>query len=295
MNPARSAALTARPAGKDPIQEALQLRAKGQPREALEALSAAGEFSTDFYVLRGDLQLELGQVKEAAGSYFTVTASEPDNIYAQRNLGLCLRRLARWEAAAEALHAVLKFDPHRDEVRLELGDCLLHLKRFEEALSCLDQCWSDGSRRRALFGRAVALQQLRRFDEAETFYERVLILDPRAGEALSNLIAISLEVFDLNRVQQYSRRLLDLDPQSAAALKGLTLVAIERREYERAADYFFRAGELEPELMRPAVRAGAVEKSGAVEYRMHRKAFDALVETRNNQPAKVARAASGGY
>ena len=271
------------------------MRAQGRLREALEALTTPSEFSPDFYILRGDLQLELGQVKEAAGSYFTVTTSEPDNIYAQRNLGLCLRRLERWEAAAEALQAVLKFDPHRDEVRLELGDCLLHLKRLEEALSCFDQCWSDGSRRRAMFGRAVALQQLHRFDEAETNYERLLTLDPKAEEALSNLISISIELFDLNRVQQYSRRLLDLNPRSSTALKGLALVAIERREYENAAAHFFRAVELEPELMQAASGEDDVEKSGAIEYRIPRKVFATLVEAGENQPGNAACASSGAY
>lgn len=269
------------------------MRAQGRLREALEALSVPSEFSADFYILRGDLQLELDQVKEAAGSYFTVTASEPENVYAQRNLGLCLHRLERWEGAVEALQAVLEFDPHRDEVRLELADCLMHLKRYEEALACLDQCWSDGSRRRAVFGRAVALQQLRRFDEAEANYERLLALDPHAEEALSNLISLSMEVFDLNRVQQYSRRLLDLDPRSSAALKGLALVAIERREYKHAAAYFFRAAELEPELMQAAPWPNAGEMSETIEYRIERKIFDNLVEARISQPGKAARAKNG--
>ncbi|MGH9593728.1 MAG: hypothetical protein ACRD5L_11590, partial [Bryobacteraceae bacterium] len=81
----------------DPLQAALTLRAQGRLQEALDALSSSGEFMPDHYTLRGDLQLELGQFKEAAGSYFTVTVSAPDNIYAQCNLGMCLRRLERWE------------------------------------------------------------------------------------------------------------------------------------------------------------------------------------------------------
>jgi len=293
MNPSLRIAPTV--ASASPIREALQLRAQGRLREALDALTTPSEFSTDFYILRGDLQLELEQVKEAAGSYFTITAAEPDNVYAQRNLGVCLRRLGRWEAAAEALQAVLKFDPHRDEVRLELGDCLMHLRRNEEALACFDQCWSDGARRRAVFGRAVALQHLRRFDEAETNYERLLRLDPAAEEALYNLIAMGLEVFDLNRVQQYSRRLLDLNPRSSAAHKGLVLVALERRDYETAATHFFQAAELEPDLMRTASKTDAEDKDGLVEYRIQRKVFDTLMAAGKNQPGRAARASGGAY
>jgi tetratricopeptide (TPR) repeat protein len=262
---------------RDPIQTALELRAQGQLRAALDALSVPGDFPADFYILRGDLQLELDQTKEAAGSYFTVVASEPDNVYAQCNLGLCLRRLERWEQAAEALQAVLKFDPHRDEARIDLGDCLLRLNRFEEALVCFDQCWSDASRRRALFGTAVALHLLRRFDQAEAGYERVLTLDPKAEEALSNLITMCVEVFDLEKIQRHSRRLLDINPRSGAALEGLALVAIERREHENAARFFARAAELGTETVSAAEYAALREQGDSViEYRLSREVLDRL-------------------
>ena len=275
---------------RDPVQAALQLRAQGRLQEALEMLSSPGASSTDFCVLRGDLQRELGLIKEAAGSYFTVTAAEPENIYAQCNLGLCLHRLQRWEQAAEAYHTALKFDPHRDEVRLDLGDCLLHLKKFEEALACFDQCWSDGARRRALFGRAVALQRLRRFDEAEANYERLLTLDPKAEEALSNLIALSLEVFDLARIQKFARRLLDLNPHSGVALKALTLVALETRDFGIASGYFFRAVDQEPAIL----EAGPGRRSTAgnsLDYRIERGVMDILTEAARRQPGAATRAA----
>jgi tetratricopeptide (TPR) repeat protein len=266
----------------DPIQRALELRAQGQLRQALDALSVPGDFPVDFYTLRGDLQLELGQIKEAAGSYFTAVSSEPDNLYAQCNLGLCLRRLERWGQAAEAFQAVLKLDPHRDEVRLDLGACLLRLNRYEAALVCFEECWSGASRRRALFGTAVALHLLRRFDQAEAGYQRVLALDPDAEEALSNLIAMCVEVFDLGRVQRYARRLLNLNPRSAAALEGLALVAIERREHENAAHFFARAAELDAETIYAAPREHG---DGIIEYRLSREVLDRLTQASHARAA----------
>ena len=285
MNRFRNAATSAAP---DPLQAALALRAQGRPQEALNALSIPGELSTDAYILRGDLQFELGQIEQASETYFAVAEADPDHVYAQGQLGLCLYRLKLWDAAAHAFITVLQFDPHRDEVRLQLADCFLRLKRFEPALACFDECWSEGSRRRALFGKAVALQLLRRLDEAEKLYERLLTIDPAAEEALSNLIAMSMEVFELARVQTYSQRLLEVNSHSIVALKGLTLTAIERLDYAAAARYFHRALELDPEIMhRPA------EPSDAVEYRISRKIFDSLEETRRNQKFKTARASNG--
>lgn len=276
------------PAQSDSIRSALQLRAQGRPREALDILSTSGEFSVDLYILRGDLQMELGLLKEAAGSYFTITASEPDNVYAQSNLGSCLFQLGRWEAASEAFQAVLKYDSHRDEVRVDLGNCLLHLQRYEEALACFDHCWSDAARKRALFGRAVALHRLRRFDEAESNYERLLTLDPKASEALANLVAMSLEVFDLNRIQKYAKQLLDLNPRSSIALQGLALAALENHDYGIAAGHFFRAAELEPQLLKPDPFSSG--QPGAAEYRVDRRAFENLVQAARSKSG-TARAA----
>jgi len=250
--------------------------------------ASAATSSTYSPILRGDLQFELGQIEQAVETYLAVTDEDPDHVYAQGQLGLCFYRLRLWEPASKAFAAVLQSDPHRDEVRLQLADCLLRLRRFEAALACFDECWSEGSRQRALFGKAVALQLLRRFDEAEKLYERLLALDPDAEEALSNLIAMSMEVFELARVQRYSQRLLEINSRSLVALQGLSLAAIERFDYATAARYFHRALELEPEIMHPPK-----DSSDAVEYRISRKIFDSLEETRRKLKFKTARASNG--
>jgi tetratricopeptide (TPR) repeat protein len=286
MNLFRNAAASVAP---DPLQAALALRAQGRQHEALDALAVPGEFSVDTYILRGDLQFELGQIEQAAETYFAVVSEDPDHVYAQSQLGICLSHLRLWEAAAHAFEVVLQFDPHRDEIRLQLADCLLHLRRFETALTCFNECWSEASRRRALFGKAVALQLLRRLDEAEKLYERLLAIDPAAQEALSNLIAMSMEVFELARVQKYSQRLLEINPRSAMALKGLTLTAIERLDYASAARDFHRTLEQEPGIMQQPA-----EQSDAIEYRISRKIFESLEETRRKPKFNTARASTGG-
>jgi tetratricopeptide (TPR) repeat protein len=265
----------------DPLPAALALRAQGRFQEALDLLSGPGEFSTDVYTLRGDLLVELGQLTAAAGSYFTATVTAPSNLYARSHLASCLRRLGRWEEALEAFQAVLNADPHRDQIRLELGDCLLRLNRLESALNCFDQCWSDAAQRQALFGKGVALQMLRRFDAAEIAYERVLTLDGKAEEALANLIAMSMEVFDLERVQRYSRRLVEINPRSIPGLQGLTLVAVERGDMETAARHFATLAEQAPGSVRPTRDAS----EDVIEYRVSRKAIDRIKESMQGQAA----------
>jgi tetratricopeptide (TPR) repeat protein len=231
------------------VEAALALRSAGRLQEALDMLTAPSEYTSDFYTVRGEIQFALGRFQEAAGSYFTVVASEPDNTFAQYHLAVCLRHLNRWSEAAQTFQRVLDSDPHRDSARLGLGACLLNLRRIEEALATFDNCWSDASRWRALFGKAVALQLLGRWQEAEAAYQRLLISDPKSEEVLSNLIAMSIEAHDLEATTRYSTRLLDVCPRSTTALRGLAAVALERNEFEDAVRYCGRIVEQAPDCV----------------------------------------------
>jgi tetratricopeptide (TPR) repeat protein len=272
-------------ASTDPLQAAIALRSQGRFQAALDLLSGPGDLSTDAYVLRGDLLVELGRLADAAGSYYTALVSAPGNLYARMHLGSCLRRVGRWAEAVDAFQAVLQADPHRDTIRLELGDCLLRLNRLEQALNCFDQCWSDAAQRPAAFGKGVALQLLRRFDEAEIAYERALALDGKAEEALANLIAMSLEVFDLERVLRYSRRLVENNPRSVPGLQGLTLVAVERGDMETAARHFSMLANQDPE----PDQATSQGSEDVIEYRLSQKSLDYFrdfMRTRSTPPAE---------
>jgi len=282
--PGFGTAAAASPAIGDALQAAITLRSQGRFQEALDVLSGQGDLPADAYTLRGDILVQLGKIAEAAGSYFTATVSAPANLYARMHLGSCLRRLGRWQDAADAFQIVLHADPHRDPIRLELGDCLLRLNQLEQALNCFDQCWSDTAQRQALFGKGVALQMLRRFDEAEIAYERVLALDGEAEEALANLIAMSIEVFDLERVLRYSRRLVALNPRSVPGLQGLTLVAVERGDTETATRHFSILAEHAAEEIRPT--SGGSED--IIEYRLNAKAIDLFKDFMRRQAAQPA-------
>ena len=280
----------AAPATGDRVEAALALRACGRLRDALDLLTGPGDFSQDAYTLRGDLQLELGQFHEALGSYSTVIAFERHNMYAHHHLALCLCRLERWEPAAEMFQKILAHDSYSDAAHIGLGDCLLHLNRPAEALACFEACWSESARLHALFGKAAAMQLLRRFDEAEALYERVLELNPESEEALGNLIAMSVEGLDLARVQRHAQRQLDICPQSAIALQGLTLVAFERRDYANAAGYLADLKENAPDGGLPSNEA----PGDAIEYRLSGEDVERLSRIRHSRSA-AASAAPGRW
>jgi tetratricopeptide (TPR) repeat protein len=240
--------ISLQPGVRPQIDTALALRSSGRLEEALRALANTNEFDPYLYTVRGEIEYALGHFHDAALSYFAVVQSEPDNADAHYNLALCLQRSDRWDASCQAFERALSLDPSRDEARLGLGASLLYLNRLDEALVTFHQC-SGTLQGPATFGKAVALQLLQRFGEAESAYEILLASDPTSEETLSNLIALGIESDDLDRVRDYSHRLLKISPQSPAALQGLATVALQRQDHHAAARYCDRIVQLAPDCL----------------------------------------------
>jgi len=225
------------------LDTVLELRSTGRLEEALEILSKSSEFDPQLSSVGAEIEFALGRFEEAALSYAAVTLSDPDNANLHYNLALCLACCERWDLAAEAFERVLRLDAERADARLGLGSCLLHLNRAAEALVNFNRCGTGP----ALIGRAVALQMLRRFDEAGRVYETVLAAQPDCEEALSNLIAMSIQRRDFERTEDYSSRLLEIHPQSTVALQGLATAAFGSADHAAAASYCDQILELAPE------------------------------------------------
>ncbi len=227
------------------LDAAMKLRSAGRLEEALEILRKQSEFDPQMWSLRAEVEFALGRFADAALSYFAVTMADPDNADLHHNLALCLACCERWDLAAEAFERVLRLDAERTGARLGLGSCLLHLNRAEEALANFDRC-SAGP---ALFGKAVALQSLERFEEAGRVYEMLLAAKPDSEEALSNLIAMSIQRRDFERTSDYAARLLEIRPQSTVALQGLAAAAFGSSDHPAAASYCDRILEVESDCL----------------------------------------------
>jgi tetratricopeptide (TPR) repeat protein len=248
VQPSNVIEMVVKPGVQQQIDAALALRSSGHFEEALRALANPSEYDAYLYTIRGELEYALARFQDAALSFFAVVGAEPGNADAHYNLALCLQCCDRWDASCQAFERALALDPHRDAARLGLGASLLYLNRIEEALDCFNQCASAASEP-AVFGKAVALQLLHRFHEAEEVYEILLASDPNSEEALSNLIALSVETNHLEKVRAYSQRLLAICPQSPVALQGLATVALERQDNHAAARYCDRIVQLAPECL----------------------------------------------
>lgn len=231
------------------LETALELRSAGRLAEALEVLTSPGEFDARLCNVRAEIEFALGRFEDAALSYFSVTVSDTDNANLHYNLALCLVRCRRWDAASEAFERVLRLDPEQVGARLGLGSCLLHLNRAGEALANFNRCSVGPEPGPALIGKAAALQMLRRYKEAGRTYEMLLASEPNSEEALSNLIAMSIEMQDMERLADYSWRLLEICPQSTVALQGLATAAFGSSDHQAAASYCDQILEFAPDCL----------------------------------------------
>ena len=228
----------------DPEATALLLRT-GRPREALYALDSIEQPNIDVLILRGRTLVELGRPQEAAGAFFASTLMAPDNAESHLRLALCLQKLREWEGALRHFERARLLDPANTDASLGLGAVLLELGRAEQALEAFNAAMGRDTPA-ALLGKAVALQMLRRFYEADAAYREVLRLRPDSEDALGNLVALSMKGQDRSAAAQYAKRLLAIRPDSRVALEALVACAIAAEDYEAAVRYCSRIIEIDP-------------------------------------------------
>jgi Tfp pilus assembly protein PilF len=204
--------------------------------------SPAAKYLAAGYEQFGQLRFE-----EAAGSYSEAVAADPEHPTAHFDLAVCLEKIEQWKAAVDSFRRALEIDPSRTEAYIGLGSCLLHLDGAVEALEWFERSLQAGGGEAALLGKAVALQQLHRDDEADAVYHEILETNPTWAEPLANQIALSIAREDTAAVYEYSRRLLRVHPQSKAALQGLATLALRNGDQAAAVQYCTRLVEVDPD------------------------------------------------
>jgi len=251
---------------------AVALHLEGKAEEALvqiERALDAGESQPDVYAAAGYLRYEHKQFEQAAAAYRRLVEIAPENATGWFNLAATLQALGKWEEAASMFEKTLVADPNRFEAHLGLGLSRLHQGAARQALEAYERCLRmvpqlDPARLEpVLFGKAVALQLLRKISEAAELYQKVLEQSPRCEEALANSIAVHLELKDFPAAIRCAEQLLKVRPDSRAGHEGLAAAAFAAEDYASAAIHCAALVKVAPDAFEGWFNLGvALEKAG---------------------------------
>jgi tetratricopeptide (TPR) repeat protein len=241
-----------RPALSSSLAPAIELASAGKLDEAVQKLEGAlhhpenarGENASEIHTGLGHLRFEQQNWGEAERHYAKAVEKEPKKTAAHYNLALCLERQAKFEAAAQEFEAALAIDPKRWQAQIGRALCFLRLNRPDAALPCWESALkllpSEKKEQRQddiLFGKAVALHQLGRLDEASNLYNQLLPANPNSIDLLANLTTLSLARKEEARAKEMAERLFKIQPESRAALEGLAATALLRGDFSAAVQH----------------------------------------------------------
>jgi len=112
--------------------------------------------------------------------------SKKDEAATHVNLGILLMRSKRYDASRAHYERAIKMQPKLSEAYINYAANLIYLGDFEDAITACNKGIELGTKKmpEALFNRAMAYDNLRRYNEAYADLKKALSLRPDWGPAL---------------------------------------------------------------------------------------------------------------
>lgn len=237
-----------RAASSPALVRAISAHLEGRTAEAVQQLRSAieeGETQPDLFLMLGQILFESKGFEEAASTFRKLTELDSSHPSAWYNLGVCYEKLSRWPEASAAFARIA--GQGRPEAWLGQGLASLHQRKAEEAAEAFGKYLAlEPEHESALFGRAVALQMLRRFDEAAAIYEGFLTAGEPNAELLTNLLALAVARKDNDALVRVAADLGKARPGSRQAGEARAYAAIVAGQWEVAIREFDQISSTEP-------------------------------------------------
>jgi superkiller protein 3 len=211
--------------------------------EALQALKAyetrARSNSERTYLLRGQIQLEAGQLEAAMSSFENVVQQNSRSAPAFDGLGQVCRLGNNPEAAERMSQRAVELEPRNPEYLHNLGIALKELGRNEEAVAALERASkSNPKTSRFYFDLGDAYRKVGRMPEAQKVmvkYQELLAVQLAEQELTQKLVEGEelLEAGKMEPAMQVFQQVLESDRQNWTA-------------HNRLAKMYFTKGQLQP-------------------------------------------------
>lgn len=167
------------------------------------------------------------------------------------HLGMALRDLRKYEAAAAQFESAAKAGWDRTECEAQRAECLILSGETDAAARLIDGIAGEGSSRAAWhYAKGRLLQEQGRLEEAIESYEAALAIDVDYAQAMFHLAYL----FDLHgsddRARELYYRCSELPYVYSHALMNLAVILEDRAEYQKAASCLRRVLAVNPSNQR---------------------------------------------
>ena len=199
-------------------------------------------------ILESDQRFE-----DANRVYGSVAKSNPYSWSARLRLALNLDDLGQTDEAVAILEEMVAERPERMEGLVTLGDVLRHRQFFDKAQDAYGRAIKllgdeVGPHHWNLFySRAIALERLKRWDDAEPLFLKALELEPKQPFVLNYLGYSWIEIGrNLEKAQKMIEEAVAQRPRDGYIVDSLGWVLYRLGDFEKAVPHLERAVELQP-------------------------------------------------
>jgi tetratricopeptide (TPR) repeat protein len=206
----------------------------------------------DALMMSAELLEALERYELATNVYKSVPRDHPAYTAAEMGRAESLRRADKLDAAVEVLEQLAKSQPQLPLVHVSTGDLLRQMERFEEAAIAYDKAIElyleiDQEQWFVHYARAISLERLGRWPEAEADFRKALELNPDHPQVL-NYLGYSLveKRIKLDEALDMIERAVAAQPNSGYIVDSLGWVLYRLGRYEEAVGHMERAAELMP-------------------------------------------------
>ncbi len=200
-----------------------------------EYLDAITDFTKALKIKPGDrvysenlVEAYIGQrwFEEASDRLDQLIRADSTNVRHWTRLGFVLNNSGRYEEAVRAYERALSFDPGDEQYRMNLASAMLN--------------------------RGAELHENKQYDEAEKYYDGVIVLLPGNWIALNNRATLAMDMGDYEKAYGILGLALKSNSFSAKLHYNMGLVQEKRGNYAEAFEHLKECAELDPNVPPPS-------------------------------------------
>ena len=248
-----------------------------------ETLSVSDRYDVDAHVEIGVIEFGRGKVDEAVNHYRLALATDPNNYFANVNMGNALRVQKQLALAVQHYHRAIQLRPEQLEAHYNLAATLASLNKVPEAIAEFQIAARIQPKDTRVLDRLGRLfESSNRHDEAVSVYERLISIEADNADIQNRLGVVQAKLGELDRAVLRFERAVEIEPENheyhfnlgkalsgmnrlpeavaalqrsirlspshAAAWNSLGVALAKSGEMKRAAEMFAKALEIDPDF-----------------------------------------------